>query len=86
MTHTLGNGRYLEGAFLAGYGVYVPGFNITWLVGPSFAESVNEGAVTDRWGARASLEMYATPTNLTMGSASVAYSTVTNNLQAQAPN
>jgi cellulose biosynthesis protein BcsS len=83
-THTLGDGRYLEGAFLAGYGVYVPGFNITWLVGPSFAESVNQGAVTDRWGARAALEMYATPTNLTMGSVSVAYSTVTNNLQAQA--
>jgi hypothetical protein len=28
--------------------------------------------------------MYATPTNLTMGSTSVSYSTVTNNLQAQA--
>jgi len=81
---TLGNGRYLEGAFLIGYGLWVPGLNITWLIGPSFAESVSEGAVTDRWGARAALEMYATPTNLTMGSLSVAYSTVTNNLQAQA--
>jgi hypothetical protein len=81
---TLGSGRYLEGAFLAGYGVWVPGFNITWLVGPAFAESVNEGVVTDRWGAKAVLEMYAKPTNLTMASTSASYSTVTNNLQVQA--
>jgi hypothetical protein len=81
---TLGTGRSLEGAFLAGYGIYVPGFNITWLVGPAFAESVNEGVITDRWGAKAALEMYAKPTDLTMASTSVSYSTVTNNLQAQA--
>jgi hypothetical protein len=83
-TGTLGSGRYLEGAFLVGYGVYVPGFNITWLLGPAFAENVSEGAVTDRWGARAALEMYAKPTDLTMASTSAAYSTVTNNLQVQA--
>jgi Cellulose biosynthesis protein BcsS len=83
-TGTLGSGRYLEGAFLVGYGVYVPGFNITWLLGPAFAESVSEGAVTDRWGGRAALEMYAKPTDLTMASTSAAYSTVTNNLQVQA--
>jgi Cellulose biosynthesis protein BcsS len=81
---TLGSGRYLEGAFLAGYGVYVPGFNITWLVGPAFAEIVNEGVITDRWGARAAIEIYAKPTDLTMASTSANYSTVTNNLQVQA--
>ena len=80
----LGSGRYLEGAFLAGYGVYVPGFNITWLVGPAFAESVNEGVITDRWGARAAIEIYARPTDLTMASTSANYSTVTDNLQVQA--
>jgi Cellulose biosynthesis protein BcsS len=81
---TLGTGRYLEGALLAGYGLWVPGFNITWLVGPAFAEIVNEGVITDRWGARAAIEMNAKPTDLTMASTSVAYSTVTNSLQAQA--
>jgi Cellulose biosynthesis protein BcsS len=80
---TLGSGRYLEGGLLVGYGVWVPGFNITWLVGPAFGESVNEGVVTDRWGVKAALEMYARPTDLTMASASVTYSTIGNNLQVQ---
>jgi Cellulose biosynthesis protein BcsS len=81
---TLGTGRSLEGGFLLGYGLWAPGFSFTWLVGPAFAESVNEGAVTDRWGAKAAIEMYAKPTDLTMLSGSATYSTVTNNLQAQA--
>src|SRR5439155_2587327 len=59
-------------------------FGVNWLVGPAFGESVNEGVVTDRWGAKALIEMYARPTNLTMASGSVAYSTIANNLQAQA--
>jgi hypothetical protein len=80
---TLGNGRYLEGAVLAGYGAFLPGFSISWWVGPAFGESVNEGVVTDRWGAKAALEMYATPTDLTMASASVSYSTIGNYLQVQ---
>src|SRR5689334_14297779 len=70
-TGTLGSGRNLEGAFLAGYGFAAPGFGFTWLVGPAFGESVNEGTTTDRWGVKASIETYATPTDLTMASASV---------------
>jgi hypothetical protein len=82
-TGTLGTGRSLEGGLLAGYGFAAPGFSVAWLVGPAFGESVNAGTVTDRWGARASVEMYVRPTDLTMTSASVSYSTVTNYLQAQ---
>jgi hypothetical protein len=82
-TGTLGTGRSLEGGFLAGYGFAAPGFSIAWLIGPAFVETVNEGAVTDRWGGKASIEMYATPTDLTMTSASVSYSTPTNYLQVQ---
>src|SRR5262249_44645102 len=79
----LGSGRSLEGGALAGYAFAVPGFSVTWLVGPAFGETVNTGTVTDRWGAKASIEMYATPTDLTMASASVSYTTVTNYLQVQ---
>jgi hypothetical protein len=80
---TVGSGRSLEGGVLAGYAFAVPGFSVAWLVGPAFGETVNEGTVTDRWGAKASIEVYATPTSLTMTSASVSYSTVSNYLQAQ---
>jgi hypothetical protein len=79
----LGSGRSLEGSVLAGYSFAAPAFSVTWMVGPAFGETVNAGTVTDRWGARASVEMYATPTDLTMTSASVSYSTVTNYLQVQ---
>jgi Cellulose biosynthesis protein BcsS len=81
---TLGAGHYLEGAFLAGYGFWVPGFNVTWLVGPAFAESVNEGVITDRWGAKAAIEVNVKTTAWTMASASATYSTVTNSLSTQA--
>jgi cellulose biosynthesis protein BcsS len=80
----IAKGRYLEGAFLAGYGIYVPGFSTSWFVGPAFGESVNEGVVTDRWGAKAAIEMSAQPTAITMASMSVSYSTIANNLKAQA--
>jgi hypothetical protein len=80
---TLGSGRYLEGALLLGYSFWLPGSSFTWLVGPAFAESVNEGVITDRWGVKAMIEMTAKPTELTMASGSVSYSTVANNLQAQ---
>jgi hypothetical protein len=81
---TLGSGRYLEGALLVGYAAFLPRFSIGWWVGPAFAESVNEGVVTDRWGAKAALEMSVKPTDLTMASTSASYSTVGNNVQAQA--
>ena len=81
---TLGSGHYLEGGLLVGYGAWLPGFNFTWLVGPAFGEGVNEGAINDRWGAKAVIEMSARPTDLTMASGSVTYSTIGNNLQVQA--
>jgi hypothetical protein len=79
----LGSGHYVEGDVLAGYGVWFSRFSITGLVGPAFADIVNQGVVTERWGARATIEMNAKPTDWTMASASVFYSTPTNNIQAQ---
>jgi hypothetical protein len=81
---TVASGRYLEGDFLIGYGLWVPRFNVTGLVGPAFAQIDNLGAITDRWGVKASIEMNARPTDWTIASGSVAYATVTNNLQVQA--
>jgi Cellulose biosynthesis protein BcsS len=81
---TLGTGRYLEGDFLIGYGLWLTGFNVTGLVGPAFAQIDNLGAITDRWGVKASIEMNAKPTDWMIASGSVTYSTVTNNLQVQA--
>jgi hypothetical protein len=81
---TIGSGHYLEGGFLVGYGVWVSGFNMNGYVGPAFGEVVNAGVVTDRWGIKAVFETYAAPTQLTMLSSSVTYSTITNNLQVQA--
>jgi hypothetical protein len=81
---TVGTGRYLEGDFLIGYGLWVPRFNVTGLVGPAFAQTNNLGAITDRWGVKASIEMNARPTDWTIASGSVSYSTVTNSLQVQA--
>jgi len=81
---TSGTGRYLEGDFLIGYGFWVTGFNVTGLVGPAFAQIDNLGAITDRWGVKASIEMNAKPTDWMITSGAVTYSTVTNNLQVQA--
>lgn len=80
---TLGTGRYLEGDFLIGYALWAPGFNVTGLVGPAFAQIDNLGVNTDRWGVKGSIEMSAKPTDWSMLSAAASYSTVTNNLQVQ---
>src|SRR5262249_34135866 len=80
---TLGSCRSLEGSVLAGYSFAASACSVAWMVRPAFGETVNAGTVTNRWGARASVEMYATPTDLTMTSASLSYSTVTNYLQVQ---
>lgn len=80
---TLGTGHYLEGGLLAGYGVWLPRFNITGLVGPVFGQTVNPDVTTDRWGVKAAIEMYAKPTDWTMASGSISYSTIANNLQVQ---
>jgi hypothetical protein len=80
----IATGHYLEGGLLVGYGVWAPGFNINWYAGPAFGEGVNQGTVTDRWGVKAVIDMNARPTDITMVSASVTYSTIGNNLQVQA--
>ena len=76
-------GHSLEGGLLAGYGVSLPRFRITGLVGPAFGQTVNPGVITDRWGVKAVIEMYARPTDWTMASGSVSYSTIANELQVQ---
>ena len=81
---TLGTGHYVDGGFLAGYGMAVPGFSIVGLVGPALGESVNEGVTTDRWGAKAVIEFNAKPTDLTMATGSATYTTIANQLQVQA--
>jgi hypothetical protein len=81
---TFGTGRYVEGSLLAGYGIWVPRFNIVGLVGPTFGEGVNQGVITtDRWGVKAVLEIYAKPTDQTMASGSASYSTIGNKLEVQ---
>lgn len=80
----IGNGHDIQGSLLAGYGVSVPRFSLTGLIGPAFGQIVNQGVRTDRWGAQAVVEMYSTPTDWTMASASVSYSTIANYLQVQA--
>ena len=80
----MGTVRYLEGDFLAGYGLWTTGFNITGLIGPAYAQIDNLGTITNRWGVKASIEMNAKPTDSIFASGSVSYSTVTNDLQVQA--
>jgi hypothetical protein len=81
---TLGSGRYLEGDFLVGYGLWLSQFNVTGLIGPAFAQIDNLGVITERWGVTASIDINGRPTDWTITSASVKYSTVSNNLQVQA--
>jgi cellulose biosynthesis protein BcsS len=81
---TLGSGRYLEGDFLMGYGYWTPRFNVTGLAGPAFAQIDNLGTITDHWGVKTSIEVSARPTDWTVAAGSISYSTVTNDLQAQA--
>ncbi len=78
------DGHYFEGAFLVGYAFLGPQFGINFLAGPAFSQTVNPSTTTDRWGAKGVIEMYARPTDLTMASGSVAYSTMANSLQLQA--
>jgi hypothetical protein len=80
----IGTGRDVEGGLLAGYEVSFSNFNITGLLGPAFGEIVNEGEITQRFGAQAAIETYATPTDWTVAAASVSYSTIANYLQVQA--
>src|SRR5262245_26141661 len=80
---TLARGHSLEGGLLAGYGVSLSGFRITGLIGPVLGTNVYPGVTTNRLGAKAVVEMYARPTDWTMASGSISYSTTTNQLQVQ---
>ena len=53
-------------------------------MGPAIGQVVNQGVSTDRWGAKAVIEIYATPTDLTMATGSASYSTIANYLQLEA--
>jgi hypothetical protein len=81
---TFGTGHSLEGALQAGYAIWTPRFNIIFLAGPAFGQGVNEGVTTDRWGGKAFVSIHARPTDETMVSSSIAYSTMANDLQVQA--
>lgn len=80
----VGTGHNFEGGLLAGYAISSERFNIAGLVGPAFGQIVNQGVSTDRWGAKAVIEVYATPTDLTIASGSASYSTIANYLQVEA--
>jgi len=79
----LGSGHDLQGGLMAGYNVSLPQFSMTGLVGAAFGNIVNEGVTTNQWGLQAALEMYLTPTDLTVAAASASYSTIANSLQVQ---
>lgn len=80
----VGTDQNLEGALLAGYAISSERFSIAGLVGPAFGDIDRQGLTAYRWGAKAVIEMYATPTDLTMVSGSVSYSTIANYLQVEA--
>ena len=80
----VGGGHYIEGGLLAGYGVWLPGFSLTGLIGPTFGEMVNEGLTSNKWGAKGVLEIQVRPNDWTFASSSASYSNATNNLQVQA--
>jgi Cellulose biosynthesis protein BcsS len=80
---TLARGHSLEGGLLAGYAASLSGFRITGLIGPVLGTNAYPGVTTNRLGAKAVVEMYAKPTDWTMASGSISYSTTTNQLQVQ---
>lgn len=80
----VGTDQSLEGALLAGYAISSERFSITGLLGPAFGDVDRQGLTAYRWGAKAVIEMYATPTDLTMVSGWVSYSTIANYLQVEA--
>lgn len=84
----VGTDHNLEVGLLAGYAISSERFGITGLVGPAFGDIDRQGdgqnVIAYRWGAKAVIEMYARPTDLTMASGWVSYSTITNFLQVEA--
>jgi hypothetical protein len=81
---TLGSGHSFETSMLAGYEFSMNRVSFTGLIGPTVAESDDEGVSRSRWGAKTALSMYARPTDATMAFTSFSYSTIANFLQLQA--
>jgi hypothetical protein len=81
---TLGSGHSLEGGVLAGYQWSLPRISIIGLIGPTFAESNDDGVKRGQWGAKTVLSAYALPSDRTMAFGSISYSIVSNFLQMQA--
>jgi hypothetical protein len=84
----VGTDHDIEGAVLAGYAISSQRFSITGLVGPAFGDIDRQADRQDvnayRWGVKAVIEMHATPTDMTMASGWVSYSTIANYLQVEA--
>src|SRR6266849_3749398 len=81
---TLGSGHSLEGGVLAGYQWSLPRISFIGVIGPTFAESNDNGVKSGHWGAKTVLSAYALPSDQTMAFSSISYSTVSNYLQVQA--
>ncbi len=80
---TIGSGHSLEGGVLAGYQWSLPRISFVGVIGPTFAESNDNGVKSGHWGAKTVLSAYALPTDETMAFGSLSYSTVSNFLQVQ---
>jgi cellulose biosynthesis protein BcsS len=81
---TYGSGHTLEGGFLAGYQWSMPRVSFIGLIGPTLAESTDQGVNTTHLGAKMVLSAYARPSDQTMAWGSLSYSTIANFLQLQA--
>jgi len=80
---TLASGHTVETGVLAGYQLSLPRINFLALIGPTFAESNDDGISSGHVGAKAVLSMYALPTDVTMAWGSITYSTIANFVQVQ---
>jgi len=80
---TIGSGHSLEGGVLAGYQWSLPRISFIGVIGPTFAESSDNGVKSGHWGAKTVLSAYALPSDQTMAFSSISYSTVSNFLQVQ---
>jgi len=79
-----GSGHTVEGSLLAGYQVSLPRVSFIALIGPTVAESDDDGVSATRFGARTAVSMYARPSPDTMAYGSVSYSTIAQFVQFQA--
>jgi len=80
---TLGSGHTLEGGVLGGYQFSLERVSFIGLIGPTVAESNDQGVSSTHIGAKTVVSMYARPTDQTMAYGSLSYSTIANFLQLQ---